>query len=311
MSGKQDISKSDAFDMLVGLGATLAAAERVTAAALMLVGKVPAWWSKRVGARAEVWWTEFLKACSRDNLGLEEMRTTIAAQMENNPQTADVIMGHMRDVLDTVTNEAVGILGSLRGAYYAEHREIDGFFRSTTELLMQCTASDLAALRDLTARISCIAPRTKSCTLAVNTRFDSNTGARFQNVADVELDSTPSTRQDILAATWEVGALWKRLQHLLVSTGLARNDNDLYGFIVEHDDMRRLHHLVRQRGISDGKYRYFRRGRDNLHVAELESLPYCFGYGTTSEEALESLRSNLALFADDAATAELIKTPRP
>jgi hypothetical protein len=311
MSKGDDLSKSEAWETFVGLGATLAAVEPLTGAAMMLAGKVPGWWARRAGARATAWWEAFLEACGSEHLGLEEMRARIAEQMESNLETADVIMGHMRDVLDTVTSEAVAILGSLRGAYYGDGRKPDAFFRGATELLMQCTDADLEALRELTGRLACIRPRARSRTLAVNSFLDPNTGRRYQRFADMELDETPTTRQDILAAEWEVEPLWKRMQHLLVSTGLARDDNELYSFVVEHDDMVRLHRLVRQRGIREGTYRFYRGVRDGVHVAELASIRSCFGYGPTSDEALAALKSNLALFVEDATTAELVKIPRP
>jgi predicted RNase H-like HicB family nuclease len=176
---------------------------------------------------------------------------------------------------------------------------------------MQCTDSDLFALRDLTARLSCVRPTTKSRTLAVSSSLDSNTGIRYQRVDHIELDVSPTERRGIPRVGWAVDPLWKRMQHLLVSTGLARDDNELYSFIVEHGDVRRLHGLVKQRGIREGKYLCYRSGFDNEHSAELVLMPCCFGYGSTPEEALASLKENLVLFVEDAATAELVKTPRP
>jgi predicted RNase H-like HicB family nuclease len=314
--GKDDeISKAELLETGVevgaAVGASLAVLDPLTAAGIVLATKFPGWVKRVTGARAQAWWNAFLKACEREDLDLEEMRDQIAAQMESDPKTADVIMGHMRDVLDTATSEAVAILGSLRGAYYREERAPDGFFRGATELLMQCTETDLEALRELTGRLACIKPTTKSRTIAVMSGQNRNTGMRTFRLAQVELEEAGTPRQDILGVGWKVGPLWKRLQHLLVSTGLARNDGQLYDFIVEHDEMRRLHSFVRRRGIRDGAYPCYRRGKDNSHHAELVSLPACFGYGATPDEALQSLKVNLALFVEDAATAELVRKPGP
>lgn len=313
MGDNDDLSKTEAFENLVELGAALMAAEPVTGAAMMLAGKVPQWWTRRAGVRATAWWKAFLTECQREGLGLDEMRAQICEQMESNPKTADVIMGHMRDVLDTVTSEAVAILGSLRGAYYREERAPDGFFRGATELLMQCTEADLEELRNLTGRLFCIKPTTKSRTIAVTPRQDRSTGIRTFQLAQVELENVgnATTRQDIFGVGWRVGPLWKRLQHLFVSTGLARNEGQLYDFIVEHDEMRRLHQLIRTRGIRQGPYRYCRYDMGKEHVAELEAIPTCFGYGETAEAALEALKQNLHYFVDDAETAELVKAPTP
>jgi hypothetical protein len=211
MSNDEDTTKSEAWEGLVGLGATLMAVEPVTGAAMMLAGKMPSLWARRASARATAWWKAFLDECRTDpSTDVGALRARIEQQMESSPEMADVIMSHMRQVLDAVTGEAVPVLGALHGAYHAKNWKPDGFFRGATELLMQCAEADLEALRALAGRIACITPVTKTKTVSLSSRVFGSRPSRFYRVSHIEQAEHPNAAlEEIMNVEWDAGPLWQ------------------------------------------------------------------------------------------------------
>jgi hypothetical protein len=308
---RHDLSKPEAIAGLIEWASVALATYPKTAALALFLRKVPGLWGRRVNARAGAWYAGFLRTCQRERLTPFEMVQRVAEQIESGEAPADVVFGFVKDVMATPFEGCVPILGALRGAYYAEGRATDAFFRSFAALLAQCTELDLEGLRTLIGRLACVQPDTKSKTLLLETVYfhnaASDTGSWRRDVHQLELEvDGGSRRTNVLGTSWTAAAQWRRIDHLLVSTGLARGEGR-ENLIVQHGEVLRMQKFLRPAIEPAGRYRYVLHGSGGSYHAELELIPACFGYGATPDEAVDLLRKNLVMFVSDAATAVLAK----
>lgn len=100
-------------------------------------------WRKR---RAERWW-ECIVAASPGKT-VEEIQGIIEAHSDE-PFVRETILESVRRMLESVSDEAVEVLGSITADYIGSNRAPDPFFRGVARLVADLESSEISDLREL------------------------------------------------------------------------------------------------------------------------------------------------------------------
>ena len=120
----------------------------------------------------------------------------------------------------------------------------------------------------------------------------------------LELQAMGGELESNLGAGCPAPLNWRRIYRLFAA-GIAQAEG-ANKLVVEVDATRRMQAFLKLPPKPTGSYRYSMRGGAGAYTAELESIPYCYGFGVSPDAALEVLRRNLPLFTIDGHHAELV-----
>lgn len=252
---------------------------------------------------ALAWIDGLLRSAERDQPKPAELAQRIDAEVRVDPVITDRLTCQLHDALRMAEVECARAFGRLCGTYYLERRSADELFASLTSMLSQCHLGELVGVRELMGHCACIAPHPVSDSLLLETGFISSYQAWMHSLARCYDSEAPA---HVPGATWPAHVAWRRLYYLLVSSGLAGSRG--YSKIgLQHVTVMQIQHFLSPKPIAQAHYTYRLRGGTGAVTAELVSSLPCFGFGSTPEAALATLRSNLMLFVKDAASAELVE----